>query len=75
LWQPIHAAASWNQPDLIELLCEYGADINAKTGAGESPLGLWYFFSFINLKKIFRENISTARQVSPSVLLEYKFLE
>uniref|UniRef100_A0A1I8AZN4 ANK_REP_REGION domain-containing protein n=1 Tax=Meloidogyne hapla TaxID=6305 RepID=A0A1I8AZN4_MELHA len=40
LWQPIHAAASWNQPDLIELLCEYGADINAKTGAGESPLEL-----------------------------------
>jgi ankyrin repeat protein len=44
LWQPIHAAASWNQPDLIELLCEYGADINAKTGAGESPLGFLIFF-------------------------------
>lgn len=40
LWQPIHAAASWNQPDLIELLCEYGADINAKTGAAETPLDL-----------------------------------
>jgi ankyrin repeat protein len=43
LWQPIHAASSWNQPDLIELLCEYGADINAKTGAGEMPLGLYYY--------------------------------
>lgn len=40
LWQPIHAAASWNQPELIELLCEYGADINAKTGAGETPMDL-----------------------------------
>jgi len=40
LWMPIHAAASWNQPDLIELLCEYGADINAKTNTGETPMDL-----------------------------------
>uniref|UniRef100_A0A914I6M8 ANK_REP_REGION domain-containing protein n=1 Tax=Globodera rostochiensis TaxID=31243 RepID=A0A914I6M8_GLORO len=39
-WMPIHAAASWNQPDLIELLCEYGADISAKTRNGETPLDL-----------------------------------
>uniref|UniRef100_A0A915DFN1 ANK_REP_REGION domain-containing protein n=1 Tax=Ditylenchus dipsaci TaxID=166011 RepID=A0A915DFN1_9BILA len=39
-WMPLHAAAMWNQPDLIELLCEYGADINAKTSSGETALDL-----------------------------------
>lgn len=39
LWMPIHAAASWNQSDLIEMLCDYNADINAKTATGETPLG------------------------------------
>ncbi|VDM31973.1 unnamed protein product [Toxocara canis] len=37
---PVHAAACWAQPDLIELLCEYGGDINAKTNNGETPLDL-----------------------------------
>uniref|UniRef100_A0A915BSP5 ANK_REP_REGION domain-containing protein n=2 Tax=Parascaris univalens TaxID=6257 RepID=A0A915BSP5_PARUN len=40
LWMPVHAAACWAQPDLIELLCEYGGDINAKTNNGETPLDL-----------------------------------
>ncbi|KAI6178521.1 hypothetical protein M3Y98_00509600 [Aphelenchoides besseyi] len=40
LWQPIHAAANWNQPELIELLCEYGADIDAKTQSQETVLDL-----------------------------------
>ncbi|VDD86830.1 unnamed protein product [Enterobius vermicularis] len=40
LWMPVHAAACWAQPDLVELLCEYGADINAKTNNGETPLDL-----------------------------------
>ncbi|MFH4980813.1 hypothetical protein AB6A40_007522 [Gnathostoma spinigerum] len=40
LWMPVHAAACWAQPDLIELLCEYGGDINAKTNSGETPLDL-----------------------------------
>lgn len=40
LWTPIHAAASWNQSEIIELLCEYGADINVQTASGETPLEL-----------------------------------
>ncbi|VDM95928.1 unnamed protein product [Thelazia callipaeda] len=40
LWMPVHAAACWAQPDLIELLCEYGGDINAKTNNGETALDL-----------------------------------
>lgn len=40
LWMPIHAAANWNHPDIIELLCEYGSEINAKTNTGETPLEL-----------------------------------
>ncbi|CAD6186359.1 unnamed protein product [Caenorhabditis auriculariae] len=40
LWQPVHAAACWAQPDLIELICEYGGDINAKTSTGETPMDL-----------------------------------
>ncbi|EGT47304.1 hypothetical protein CAEBREN_20525 [Caenorhabditis brenneri] len=39
-WHPIHAAACWAQPDLIELLCQYGADIHAKTKNGETPMDL-----------------------------------
>uniref|UniRef100_A0A1I7YI30 ANK_REP_REGION domain-containing protein n=1 Tax=Steinernema glaseri TaxID=37863 RepID=A0A1I7YI30_9BILA len=40
LWMPIHAAACWPQPDLIELLCEYGGDVNATTNANETPMQL-----------------------------------
>lgn len=40
LWQPMHAAACWAQADLIELLAEYGADVNAKTSSGETALDL-----------------------------------
>ncbi|KAH7727744.1 protein phosphatase 1 regulatory inhibitor subunit 16A [Aphelenchoides avenae] len=40
LWTPMHAASSWNQPDIIELLFEYGGDINAKTGSQETVLDL-----------------------------------
>lgn len=39
-WTPVHAAAQWNQPDIIDLLCEYGADINIKTVTGETPFDL-----------------------------------
>ncbi|ULU10863.1 hypothetical protein L5515_000906 [Caenorhabditis briggsae] len=39
-WQPVHAAACWAQPDLIELLCQYGGDIHAKTKNGETPMDL-----------------------------------
>uniref|UniRef100_A0A0K0D003 ANK_REP_REGION domain-containing protein n=1 Tax=Angiostrongylus cantonensis TaxID=6313 RepID=A0A0K0D003_ANGCA len=54
LWQPVHAAACWAQPDLVELICEYGGDINAKTSSGETPLGL-LFFRF-NRDYLFRES-------------------
>ncbi|PAV59821.1 hypothetical protein WR25_08032 [Diploscapter pachys] len=40
LWQPVHAAACWAQPDLVELICEYGGDIHAKTSSGEAPMDL-----------------------------------
>ncbi|EFO90811.1 hypothetical protein CRE_08040 [Caenorhabditis remanei] len=39
-WQPVHAAACWAQPDLIELLCQYGGDIHAKTKNGKTPIEL-----------------------------------
>ncbi|CAD5206848.1 unnamed protein product [Bursaphelenchus okinawaensis] len=39
-WMPIHAAANWNQPEIIEMLVDYGADIKAKTGNDEAPLDL-----------------------------------
>ncbi len=45
LWQPIHAAACWAQADVIELLCEYGADVNAKTAANETALGTRTFLT------------------------------
>ncbi|GMT28322.1 hypothetical protein PFISCL1PPCAC_19619, partial [Pristionchus fissidentatus] len=40
LWTPVHAAAAWAQPDLVELLCDYGGDINAKTKNLEAPMDL-----------------------------------
>ncbi len=52
LWQPIHAAACWAQPDLVELLSEYGGDINAKTSAGETPLGRHRYYWIQLLTKL-----------------------
>ncbi|XP_074595236.1 protein phosphatase 1 regulatory subunit 16A-like isoform X2 [Brevipalpus obovatus] len=37
-WQPIHAAACWGHPDVLELLVQAGADLNARTKSGETPL-------------------------------------
>ncbi|XP_069113992.1 protein phosphatase 1 regulatory subunit 16A-like isoform X2 [Argopecten irradians] len=39
-WQPIHAAACWLQPEMIELLVRNGADIDSKTKNGETPFDL-----------------------------------
>lgn len=61
LWQPMHAgkcnvhfrlafpfsAACWAQADIIELLCEYGGDINAKTATGETPLGQLHLLALL----------------------------
>ncbi|KAF8368189.1 gfi-2 [Pristionchus pacificus] len=40
LWTSVHAAAAWAQPDLLELLCDYGGEINAKTSNMEAPIDL-----------------------------------
>ncbi|XP_015785680.1 protein phosphatase 1 regulatory subunit 16A [Tetranychus urticae] len=40
LWQPIHAAACWGHPDVLEQLVQAGADLNAKTKNGETPLDI-----------------------------------
>ncbi|XP_076337385.1 protein phosphatase 1 regulatory subunit 16A-like isoform X1 [Tachypleus tridentatus] len=36
-WHPIHAAACWGHPDVIEMLVQAGADLNARTKNGETP--------------------------------------
>ena len=36
----LHAAAATNQPAVIELLAQRGADVNAKNKAGQTPLSL-----------------------------------
>lgn len=38
--QPIHAAARNQNAEMIQLLIEYGADVNVKSGAGYTPLQL-----------------------------------
>ncbi|XP_061162318.1 protein phosphatase 1 regulatory subunit 16A-like isoform X2 [Saccostrea echinata] len=39
-WQPIHAAACWLQPEILEILVRNGADIDAKTRIGETAFDL-----------------------------------
>lgn len=39
-WQPIHAAACWLQPEILEILVKNGADIDAKTRIGETAFDL-----------------------------------
>ncbi|XP_021379337.1 protein phosphatase 1 regulatory subunit 16A-like isoform X1 [Mizuhopecten yessoensis] len=39
-WLPIHAAACWLQPEMIELLVRNGADIDSKAKNGETPFDL-----------------------------------
>ncbi|XP_076303972.1 protein phosphatase 1 regulatory subunit 16A-like [Tachypleus tridentatus] len=36
-WQPVHAAACWGHPEVIEMLVQSGADLNARTKNGETP--------------------------------------
>ncbi|KAK0422777.1 hypothetical protein QR680_007778 [Steinernema hermaphroditum] len=40
LWTPMHAAAYWGQPDLIELLCDNGGDLDAVTRTSLTPIQL-----------------------------------
>ena len=39
-WTPLHLASWFEHPKVIRLLLEHGADINSKTGGGETPLCL-----------------------------------
>ena len=40
-WTPLHAAAFWEEVDLIELLGAHGADFKLRTFSGELPSGLY----------------------------------
>jgi len=35
-WQPAHAAVCWQQPDVLEILAQAGADLDARTKNGET---------------------------------------
>jgi len=37
-YSPLHAAASWNHPDILTYLVEKGGDINITDDDGETPL-------------------------------------
>jgi len=37
---PLHLAASWGRPEVVELLLRKGADPNARNKDGKTPLGL-----------------------------------
>ncbi|KAG1677111.1 Protein phosphatase 1 regulatory subunit 16A [Nymphon striatum] len=37
MWKPIHAAACWGHPNVLEVLVQNGADLNARTKNGETP--------------------------------------
>ncbi|CAD5110855.1 DgyrCDS221 [Dimorphilus gyrociliatus] len=39
-WQPIHAAAYWCQRNIIDVLAEHKADLEAKTASGETIIEL-----------------------------------
>ena len=38
-WTPLHAAAFWDEVDIIELLGAHGADFKIRTFSGERPAG------------------------------------
>ncbi|ESO05927.1 hypothetical protein HELRODRAFT_120022, partial [Helobdella robusta] len=40
LWQPIHCAVCWNQLGVLELLLAHGANLDARTRNGETPLDM-----------------------------------
>ena len=40
LWQPLHAAACWGHLEVVEMLAQNGANINAKTRNGETPFDI-----------------------------------
>lgn len=39
-WQPLHCACRWNKTGVASLLLQNGADVNAQTNGGQTPLHL-----------------------------------
>lgn len=39
-WTALHEAARAGKPDMIRLLCKYGASVNARTSVGDRPMHL-----------------------------------
>ncbi|XP_036366790.1 protein phosphatase 1 regulatory subunit 12A isoform X2 [Octopus sinensis] len=39
-WEPIHAAACWQESLMLDLLVEYGADIDSKTKKNDTPFDI-----------------------------------
>ncbi|KAJ8716007.1 hypothetical protein PYW08_013292 [Mythimna loreyi] len=37
MWQPVHAAACWGHLEVLELLVQYGADLNVRNKHDETP--------------------------------------
>ena len=40
LWSPVHAAACWGHLEVLELLAQYGADLNMENKDGETPIDI-----------------------------------
>jgi ankyrin repeat protein len=39
-WTPLHAAACCNKPDIVQFLCENGADLTITNGDKDLPIDL-----------------------------------
>lgn len=36
-WHPVHSAACWGHPEILDMLVQHGADVKAETKIGETP--------------------------------------
>jgi ankyrin repeat protein len=61
---PLHAAVVSNQPGIVKYLIEHGADINAKTKLGWTPLDMAGGIFFANAKKEYPAAAEILRQAA-----------
>jgi ankyrin repeat protein len=52
---PLHAAAHGNRKDVVQVLIEPGANLNAKNKSGRTPLGETEFHNATAAAKLLRE--------------------
>jgi len=53
---PLHEAASYNRPRILQLLIDHGGDVNCRANGGYTPLHLSAYTGHVNCVRVLLEN-------------------